>query len=469
MSARYLLVRDGQTPLAGIERLLTRDYAGVDSVVGPDRAAAALAGGETYDLILIAASAEPAAALAFIRGLRARPESEALPLIAAAHPLLPAFTLAALKVGADAVVSARPDPIMFAARLRALRREHGMVEEFRNREETVRRLGIGPEIAEIEAVPLPRRVIALTDTGSLAAPMAAALLEAGFELAIEPMRNIQAAAANDAELTLIDTRAGDPLETAADMRRGRRRGVVAALDANHTLRAVRAVELGLAEPAFRPLDPALVVALLERQAARLAHVARLRRTYERSLDLAVTDSLTGLYNRRYLEACFAGTEGAARPRRIGDAPDMALLFIDIDWFKDINDRYGYAIGDEALRQIAQRLRANIRGSDMAARIGGEEFVVLMPGADRTTAETVAERLRETVAARPVVVVRGEGDAVEAIPVTVSIGVAAATGRTSIAALLSAADEALHAAKRAGRNRVTASVKLPGTPIADAAA
>jgi diguanylate cyclase (GGDEF)-like protein len=154
---------------------------------------------------------------------------------------------------------------------------------------------------------------------------------------------------------------------------------------------------------------------------------------------AGTDMLTGLPNRRKL------IETADTLMR---TPPLGLLMLDLDHFKSINDRFGHAVGDQALQAAAERCRRVLRGSDIIARVGGEEFAVLLPGTGRATAAAVAERLREAVARTPLAV--GE----DRIDLTASVGgtiVGAADG--DLDAVLQRADRALYAAKAAGRNRV----------------
>jgi two-component system cell cycle response regulator len=194
----------------------------------------------------------------------------------------------------------------------------------------------------------------------------------------------------------------------------------------------------------------VAAAALVRMADRQATVERLKRHHADALDLAVTDSLTGVFNRRYLDAYFelqARARGAAADGEPAGDCLFALLLIDVDRFKDINDRLGHAVGDVALRMIAERLLGHVRTSDMVVRVGGEEFVVLMPGADSVTAETVAERLRAVVEEKPFAL------GPDPLRVTISIGIA--VGALSPADLLKEADLALYASKRKGRNGVTA--------------
>jgi diguanylate cyclase (GGDEF)-like protein len=159
-------------------------------------------------------------------------------------------------------------------------------------------------------------------------------------------------------------------------------------------------------------------------------------------DLTLTDPLTGAANRRRLDAEL--TAFCASPRAGG-----ALLLIDVDRFKDFNDRFGHLAGDECLRQIAARLSMSLRPWDLLARFGGEEFAVLLPTAGAEEAAQTAERLRHAVDAQPVCI---DG---RSIDVTVSLGLAIRDRGSDARALIGAADRALYAAKAAGRNQVKA--------------
>lgn len=158
----------------------------------------------------------------------------------------------------------------------------------------------------------------------------------------------------------------------------------------------------------------------------------LRVAYRRSLTAAVTDSLTGPHNRRYLETHFKALEETLRP--VGKP--LSLMLLDVDHFKAINDSHGHAAGDVVLQGIAGRIMGTLRGVDTAVRLGGEEFVVLMPNATLSQSLDAADRLREEIAQKPFAISGEEGS----IPVTVSIGVVnAAAGEADLAALLERAD------------------------------
>nr|WP_250152388.1 diguanylate cyclase [Ancylobacter radicis] len=177
----------------------------------------------------------------------------------------------------------------------------------------------------------------------------------------------------------------------------------------------------------------------------------LRNANRRLNSLASLDPLTGIANRRSFDTVFALQWSAGQP--------LAILLIDIDAFKSFNDRYGHRAGDGCIRAVAQLMAGTVRASDVVARIGGEEFAVLMPGASLTAAADVAERLREAVEGLAIAHADQPGGIA-----TVSIGAAACTPTPDLAPgdLFVAADLALYASKNAGRNRVRLAEKVaPG--------
>jgi diguanylate cyclase (GGDEF)-like protein len=170
--------------------------------------------------------------------------------------------------------------------------------------------------------------------------------------------------------------------------------------------------------------------------------------------LATTDGMTGIYNRRHFMT-LADLEWNKACRY--DRP-LSLVLLDIDYFKSINDAYGHQAGDEVLVHLAKVAASCKRAPDILARIGGEEFALLLPETDLLQAQMAAERLRNEVATHPL------ATAPQAIRPTVSIGVAAkAANITTFSQLVTAADKALYEAKRAGRNRVICAFGSPDEP------
>ena len=195
---------------------------------------------------------------------------------------------------------------------------------------------------------------------------------------------------------------------------------------------------------------------LDRERALREALARVNQSLD---DEANTDPLTRLPNRRAFEHFSAQALASTRQTR----QSLAVAMLDIDHFKSINDTYGHMVGDEVLREMARRWSARIRTSDMLARIGGEEFCLLLPQADAASALRVAEDIRQESERTPVTVTHA--GAPLHLTVTVSIGVvsAAAQAVTGIAALLELADKALYAAKHGGRNRVVEHPYPPSPP------
>lgn len=208
------------------------------------------------------------------------------------------------------------------------------------------------------------------------------------------------------------------------------------------------INLGSGEPGR--FEPEMATDFLEHLAAVLGVCVENAMNFELLRKTSLVDTLTGVNNRRFLEQRL--DEEIVRMRRSGDP--LSCLFVDIDFFKSVNDNHGHQTGDQVLAEVARVMRAQLRTTDVLARYGGEEFVALLSGSDESQAISIAERIRSRVAER--VVLKDDG---APIHVTVSIGLATllpeAGGQTqgSEKDLISRSDQALYEAKRSGRNRV----------------
>src|SRR5581483_5053291 len=168
--------------------------------------------------------------------------------------------------------------------------------------------------------------------------------------------------------------------------------ILAVAEADNHQRLVRGLEIGVNDYLIRPVDRNEMLARVRTQIKKKRYTERLRDNVQASIEMAITDALTGLFNRRYMET-HLGTlleQSAARGKPI------TVLIIDIDYFKAINDGHG----DDVLREFALRIRKSIRNIDLACRYGGEEFVIVMPETDMAVATMVAERLRRRIASEP---------------------------------------------------------------------
>ncbi len=206
---------------------------------------------------------------------------------------------------------------------------------------------------------------------------------------------------------------------------------------------VAAFEAGVADVAGLPLVAGEIVARVRLMLRRAGIAEHFRARARDARVLAMTDSVTRLYNRHYFDAEAARAVTTARALKV----PLAVMMVDIDSLKPVNDAFGHAAGDRVLAAVAARLTANLRNRDIVARFGGDEIAVAMPATDLATARQIAARLCAAVAQTPVDGLAGHG-------VTVSIGVAALTDDDGdAAALMARADTALYAGKRGGRNRV----------------
>lgn len=172
-------------------------------------------------------------------------------------------------------------------------------------------------------------------------------------------------------------------------------------------------------------------------------ITSLKAELQHAMDLMLVDQLTGTVNRRGLERAFA--QESARCDRHGLALSLAIL--DLDDFKQVNDRYGHPFGDEALTQLAEVMRVTLRPSDVIARVGGEEFVVVFPHSDTDAALSALTRMQRALAVLPI---RGNG---ESVTLSFSAGLAGRLPRESQDSLIGRADNALMSAKQSGKNKV----------------
>ncbi|MEO8715877.1 MAG: PleD family two-component system response regulator [Acetobacteraceae bacterium] len=444
MTARILIVDDVPANLRLLQAKLAAEYyqmAGAqDGYEAMD-----LARRWQPDLILLDVMMPGMDGYECCRRLKADPETLHIPVVMVTALGASPERLLALEAGADDFLTKPVDFGTLVARVRSLVRLKRLLDEWRARASTARALGAcagaGEPISVAGALALvvedwaPSAEIvmrALAREG-----IAARHVTSGAEAA-----GIAAEGGWDLVVLSLSLTADDPLLLAARLRAAEGTQHIPVLliaDQGEPERSLRAFDLGANDWVLQPVDVNELRVRARNQVRRKRYQDRLRADLGEALELAATDPLTGLYNRRYLMRHLASLLDAAA------APHVAVLMLDMDRFKSVNDELGHAAGDQALRMMAATLRETTRAFDTLARIGGEEFVVLMPGTSAAEAVVAAERLRGAVETR-------WSDRAHCL--TVSIGVAATEGAAWAAEhLLAAADEALYEAKRAGRNRV----------------
>jgi two-component system, cell cycle response regulator len=212
-------------------------------------------------------------------------------------------------------------------------------------------------------------------------------------------------------------------------------------------RLMRALDIGVNDYLIRPIDRQELLARVNTQVRRARYAEQLRVSVQTSIEMAVTDALTGLYNRRYMETHLSHLV----EHSINRGKPLSALAIDVDFFKPVNDTHGHDVGDKVLQELATRIRENIRNVDMACRVGGEEFIIILPATELHLAQKIAERIRRAIATKPF----SAGAISGTLNITVSVGLSTLAGADDkVDEFLKRADQALYRAKREGRNRVT---------------
>jgi two-component system cell cycle response regulator len=360
--------------------------------------------------------------------------------------------VAGLEAGADDFLTKPIDDVMLFSRVRSLTRLKSVIDELRQREASGRRMGVIAGVAS-RLGGVGGRILVVDDHERQAQRVCAELSIAHRPVVETTPENAMVAARGPVDLIIVNAAAKsfDGLRFAAQIRSDeatRTLPILAIVDFDERPRLVKALEIGVNDVLPRPIDPQELSARVKTQIRRKRYTDYLRENLDQSLELAVTDQLTGLHNRRYMEGQL---DALVRRAVIGGSDPVALLVIDIDHFKKINDSFGHGVGDEVLREFAVRLASNVRAIDLPVRFGGEEFLVVMPETELAHAHRIAERIRLHVAGSPFRVMGGE----ELLTVTISIGVAASLSGDTPAHLIKRADEAMYEAKAAGRNRVIA--------------
>jgi two-component system cell cycle response regulator len=358
-----------------------------------------------------------------------------------------------LESGADDFLTKPVNDLALFARIRSLVRLKRAMDEWRARESTFTQFGLNDATAPEEVDLSLLQVLLVADDYGPSQRVAETLTGVGYSVVHATSTDDANVKAMDGDfhLILVDDRVDgdDVLRFCSQVRSNeatRHAPILIMLDDGDTERLAKALDLGVNDYLVRPVNKDELTARARTQIRRKQFEDNLRRQYEKSLTAAVTDSLTGLYNRRYLETHF---EELTRDLHGSDRP-ISVLIMDVDHFKKVNDDFGHAAGDMVLKHLAERVMGGIRGFDTPIRLGGEEFVVLMPNVDAHAALGAANRLRAMIEANPFAI----SEAGDTLPVTISIGVATGrVGAISLDNLLEKADQGLYMAKNGGRNRV----------------
>ncbi|MCC0057002.1 MAG: PleD family two-component system response regulator [Rhodobiaceae bacterium] len=452
MTARILVVDDIPANVKVLEARLTAEYFEVDIARnGPEALEIAQQG--ACDLILLDVMMPGMDGFEVCRRLKADPRTYHVPVVMVTALDQPADRVAGLEAGADDFLTKPVSDTQLMARVKSLVRLKMLTDELRLRASTSRGIGAETQLDPAALDSGANGAILLVDDRPSSAETIRSYLKHQHAVDIEahPQEALFHAAEGNYDAVIISLELADfdPLRLCSQIRsldRTRNLPILLIADESDTARVMRALDIGGNDFVTRPIDRNELAARMRTQIRRRRYMDSLRESVKVSVTMAMTDPMTGLYNRRYMESHLDTLLSDALSR---ERP-LSMLILDIDFFKSVNDTHGHDVGDEVIREFARRLQRNTRGIDMTCRFGGEEFIVVMPDTDISLAIRVAERVRRSVADEPFAVQNGA----RFIDITTSAGVATIERLDDTRdTLIKRADQALYSAKRHGRNRV----------------
>jgi two-component system cell cycle response regulator len=451
VTARVLIVDDIPTNVRLLEARLTAEYYEV-LTASSGAQALEICQTQNVDIVLLDVMMPEMDGFEVCRRLKADPKTHHLPVLMITALDQPSDRVQGLDAGADDFLSKPVDDTQLMARVKSLVRLKSLTDELRARALTGQQIAIEDALRAMDSISANGGNILIIDTDQRHAERIKGYLASDHTVDIltEPADAVFQVTGASYELALVSMSLNDfdPLRVCSQVRtvdHSRNLPIILMADAGDKPRVVRALDLGVNDFINRPVDRNELMARVRTQIRRHRYAMELRESVNNTMALAVTDELTGLYNRRYFDRHLNVMLGKAHEQE----RDMALMILDIDHFKAVNDNHGHDVGDAVLREFAARLKRNIRGVDLACRFGGEEFVVLMPDTDTSQAEAVAERVRQSMAEKTF-----EVGTARPLSVTVSVGVSIRENLVDTPeSLIKRADVALYRAKREGRNRV----------------
>ena len=453
MTTRVLVVDDVDANVKLLEARLSAEYLEVRTARS-GREALEICANERVDVVLLDVMMPGMDGFEVCRQLKS-PRTQHIPVIMVTALDHPSDRVRGLEPGADDFLTKPVDDIALVKRVRNLARLKMLTDEMLMRSSTEEQMGLaGDWLTPFDHGASRGQILVVEDQDSAFQRIEEAL-QGEFELTHEtdPARALLRLPNEEFDLMIVslDLKHADGLRLCSQVRsidRTRHLPLIVLAEPGDDTRLLRGLDMGVNDYIVRPIDANELLARARTQVKRKRYVDHLRVRLEHSVEMAILDPLTGLHNRRYLASHLATLLEDASQR----GKQLSILLIDIDHFKTVNDNHGHGAGDVVLREFADRIRRNTRGIDLACRLGGEEFVVVMPDCDLDKAVQVGERLRQCIAAAPFEV----GGKAGTLLVTASVGVAALerSGDTP-ELILKRADQALYCAKRDGRNRVVA--------------
>jgi len=450
MSARILVVDDVAPNVRLLEAKLTSEYYTVLTATNGVEALETVSR-DNPDLVLLDIMMPGMDGYEVCARMKASPESAHIPVVMVTALSSVDDRVRGLESGADDFLTKPVKDLALFSRVRSLVRLKMMTDELRLRRET--REHFGERMTELGVSIDDARLLIVSD-GDAEAAQLLDILEPSFtaKAIADPDEAVEWAQANPLDLIILTTdyAAEDVLRMCAHFRtiaETRQLPMLLIANSDEGERVAKALELGATDYLMHPIERNELLARSRTQLRRKRYQDELRRSVDETYTLAMTDALTGLFNRRYFDTHIL----TLVERHNTNEKPLSIALVDIDHFKGVNDRYGHGAGDAVLQALAVRLQNNSRGFDFLARLGGEEFVLVLPSIDEEICQLISERLREKVEDE-----RFPTDQQGVmLNITISVGTATLRPDEALEEFIRRADKALYQAKNSGRNRVCA--------------
>lgn len=452
MSARVLVVDDILPNVKLLEAKLSSEYYDVLTASNGPEALRRIEA-DSPDIVLLDVMMPGMDGFEVCRRIKENPRVAHIPVVMVTALTDSEDRVRGLEAGADDFLSKPVNDTALMARVRSLVRLKMTIDEWRARETTATQLGVSEQSSAMSE-PVENAKILVIEDQNFESDKIAAALHRDNDIVIpvdNGMTAMEYISQHSFELVIVslNLRKEDGLRLCSHLRsneRTRSIPIIMIATENDMQKVAHGLEIGAHDYIMRPIDRNELLARARTQIRRKRFQERLRANYEVSISMALTDSLTGLYNRRYLEVHLQ----KLLEKNLESKKNLCILMIDIDNFKGVNDTYGHGVGDQVLKTIAFRLQDSLRSFDLVARLGGEEFVVILPDSTEDLSMMVAERLRRSIEEKPIKCNVPQGE----LNITTSIGGAIITpGQHAINTVLDRADVMLYEAKNSGRNCV----------------
>jgi two-component system cell cycle response regulator len=451
MSARVLVVDDIMPNVKLLEAKLSSEYYEVVTAYNGLEALEKVEQ-ESPDIILLDVMMPGMDGFEVCSRIKKNPKFSHIPVVMVTALTDTEDKVRGLEAGADDFLSKPINDTALMARVRSLVRLKMTLDEWRVRENTAEQLGVVDESSQLMNLDTQDgHILVIEDKEFEQRKISDSLgdISAQLDVCSSGAAALKKLEEHNYEVVLVSLNLSheDGLRLCSQFKsneKSRTVPIVMMASEDDMPKIVHGLDMGAHDYILRPLDRNELVARVRTQIRRRRFQVKLHSTYETSLSMALTDALTGLHNRRYLEVHLEKLiEKNTQTRKV-----LAVMLLDIDHFKAVNDTYGHSIGDEILKQFATRLKANLRSFDLVVRYGGEEFVVILPDVTEERAHMVADRIRRSIAHTPFPCDVPDG----ALNITTSIGGIIIRSRIHpVQSILERADKCLYQAKEEGRN------------------